>query len=367
MKVICSKEHLIEGINIVQKAVSTKTTLSILEGILLEANELFKLTGNDLEIGIECYVEADIKEKGSIVLNSKMFGDIVRRLPDSEVLIEVLSNNSVIIECENSHFQLKGIPSDTYPTLPSIKKENAFFIKQKTARDMIRQTLFAVSIDENRPILTGSLLECKENNVTFVSIDGFRLALRKSKIENENQSFNVVIPGKTLNEIVKILQPVEDKISIYSTQNQILFDIGNCKVVSRLLEGEYLNYNSIIPKEFETKVRVQTKEILSSLERASLITAEEKKYPVKFNVLEDKIIISSNTEIGAVREEVRVDTTGNKLDIGFNPRYFIESLKVIEDEEIDIYFTSSIGPCTIRPIENNDYAYMILPVRIKNE
>lgn len=367
MKVICSKEHLIEGINIVQKAVSTKSTLAILEGILLEANEQFKLTGNDLELGIECYVEADIKNTGSIVLNSKMFGDIVRRLPDSEVLIEVLPNNSVIIECENSHFELKGIPSDSYPALPSIKKENAFIIKQKIAREMIRQTIFAVSIDENRPILTGSLLECKDNNVTIVSIDGYRLALRRSKIEDENQNFNVVIPGKTLNEIVKILQPVDDSISIYSSQNQILFDMGNCKVVSRLLEGEYLNYNSIIPQEFETKIRVKTKELLSSIERASLITAEEKKYPVKFNISDDKLIISSNTEIGAVREEVRVDTTGNKLDIGFNPRYFIEALKVIDDEEIDIHFTSSIGPCTIRPIENNDYAYMILPVRIKNE
>lgn len=367
MKVICSKEHLMEGINIVQKAVSTKSTLQILEGILLGASEEFKLTGNDLEIGIECYVQADIQIQGSIVLNSKMFGDIVRRLPDSEVSIEVLPNNLVIIECENSHFELKGMPSDNYPALPLIKKENAFIIKQKTVRDMIRQTLFAVSIDENRPILTGSLLECKESNVTFASIDGFRLALRKCTIENENKSFSVVIPGKTLNEIVKILQPIDDEISIYSTQNQILFDIGKCKVVSRLLEGEYLNYNSIIPKEFETKVRVNTKEILSSLERAHLITAEEKKYPVKFNVLDEKIIISSNTEIGAVREEVRVDITGNRLDIGFNPRYFIEALKVIEDEEIDIYFTSSIGPCTIRPIENEEYAYMILPVRIKNE
>ncbi len=367
MKVICSKEYLIEGINIVQKAVSSKSTLAILEGILLEANEQFKLTGYDLELGIECYVDADIRNTGSIVLNSKMFGDIVRRLPESEVLIEVLPNNSVIIECENSHFELKGIPSDTYPALPSIKKENAFIIEQKTIRDMIRQTIFAVSIDENRPILTGSLLECKNNNLTIVSIDGFRLALRRSKIDNENQDFSVVIPGKTLNEIIKILQPIEDSITIYNTQNQILFDMGKCKVVSRLLEGEYLNYNSIIPEEFETKVRVKTKDILSSLERASLITVEEKKYPVKFNISDDKIIISSNTEIGAVREEVRVDTTGSKLDIGFNPRYFIEALKVIDDEEIDIYFTSSIGPCTIRPIENNDYAYMILPVRIKNE
>ena len=170
-----------------------------------------------------------------------------------------------------------------------------------------------------------------------------------------------------MNEIVKILQPVDENISIFSTQNQILFDFGNCKVVSRLLEGEYLNYNSIIPKDFESKLRVKTKEILSSLERASLITAEEKKYPVKFSILDDKIVISSNTEIGAVREEVRVDVSGNRLDIGFNPRYFIEALKVIDDEEIDIFFTSNIGPCTIKPIDNDDYAYMILPVRIKNE
>lgn len=367
MKVICSKEHLIEGINIVQKAVSTKSTMPILEGILLEASTNFKLTGNDLEIAIECYVEADIQEQGSIVLNSKMFGDIVRRLPDSEVLIELLSNNLVIIECENSHFELKGIPADDYPSLPEIKKENAFIINQKTIRDMIRQTLFAVSLDENRPILMGSLLECNDNNVTLVSIDGFRLALRKSTIENVNRNFSVVIPGKTLNEIVKILQPVDENISIFSTQNQILFDFGNCKVVSRLLEGEYLNYNSIIPKDFESKLRVKTKEILSSLERASLITAEEKKYPVKFSILDDKIVISSNTEIGAVREEVRVDVSGNRLDIGFNPRYFIEALKVIDDEEIDIFFTSNIGPCTIKPIDNDDYAYMILPVRIKNE
>ncbi|MFZ5987486.1 MAG: DNA polymerase III subunit beta [Bacillota bacterium] len=367
MKIVCSKDHLIEGINIVQKAVSTKTTLSILEGILLEAGNEFKMTGNDLEIGIECFIQADIREKGSIVLNSKMLGDIVRRLPESEVLIEVLENNTVIIECENSHFELRGLPSDSYPALPSIKKENTFKVSQKVVREMIRQTIFAVSVDENRPILTGSLIECVENRLTFVSIDGFRLALRKSSNIDENSNFSVVVPGKTLNEIVKILQPTDEEIIIYTSQNQILFDIGKCKVVSRLLEGEYLNYKSIIPKEYETKVKVNTKDILSSLERASLITADEKKYPVKFNVTDEKIIISSNTEIGAVREEVRVEVSGSNLDIGFNPRYFIEALRVVEDESIEIYFTSSIGPCTIKPTSGDGYAYMILPVRIKND
>ena len=183
MKVICSKDILSEGINIVQKAVSTKTTLPILEGILLEAGEKFKLTGNDLEIGIECYIEADIQSKGSIVLNSKMFGDIVRRLPDSEVLIEVKENNLVIIECENSHFELKGLSASGFPAIPLIVKENTFVINQKIIRDMIKQTIFAVSADENRPILTGSLIEFKNGEMTFVSIDGFRLALRKSNVE----------------------------------------------------------------------------------------------------------------------------------------------------------------------------------------
>lgn len=367
MKVICSREKLIEGINIVQKAVSSKSTLPILEGILIEAGNEFKLTGNDLEIGIECFVEGDIREQGSIVINSKMFGDIVRRLPDSEVLVEVKNNNMVVIECENSHFEIKGLPSEGYPAVPSIIKENAFSISQKIVRDMIKQTLFAVSIDENRPILTGSLVECKDGGLTFVSIDGFRLALRQQKIEGQPVEFNVVIPGKTLNEILKILQPDHENLAIYTSSNQIMFDMGKCKVVSRLLEGEYLNYNSIIPKEFETRVTVNTKEILSSIERASLITMEEKKYPIKLSISDDKIIITSNTDIGTVREELRVDMKGNKLDIGFNPRYFIDALKVIEDENIEVFFTSSVGPCTIRPVDKETFAYMILPVRIKND
>lgn len=237
MRIVCSKENLINGINTVQKAVSSKTTLPILEGILVEADSVFKLTGNDLEIGIESIVEGDIQSKGSVVLNSRMFGDIVRRLPDAEVLLEVRENNLVIIECENSHFELKGLPSAGFPAIPEIVKENAFKINQKVIRDMIKQTIFAVSYDENRPILTGSLIECKEGQLSFVSIDGYRLALRKNEVTGGEMDYHVVVPGKTLNEVVKILQPVDEEISIYTSQNQIMFDIGKCKVVSRLLEG----------------------------------------------------------------------------------------------------------------------------------
>ncbi|MDO8609246.1 MAG: DNA polymerase III subunit beta, partial [bacterium] len=312
-------------------------------------------------------IEADIRNTGSIVLNSRMFGDIVRRLPESEVLIEVKENNLVFIDCENSHFELRGLPSMGFPAIPSIKKENALKINQKLIRDMIKQTIFAVSYDENRPILTGSLIEYKNDILSIVSIDGYRLALRKNDILNNKFEFSVVIPGKTLNEIVKILQPVEKDIIIYNSDNQIMFDIGNCRVVSRLLEGEYLNYKGIIPNEYETKIRINTKDLLASMERVSLLTVEEKKYPVKLSISDDKIVITSNTEIGAVREEIRVEMEGNNLDIGFNPRYFTEALKVIEDEVISLSFTSNVGPCILTPCENEKFCYLILPLRTRND
>lgn len=364
MKIICSKENLLEGINIVQKAVSTKTTLPILEGILLEAGEEFKLTGNDLELGIECLVEADIKKPGSVVINSRMLGEIIRRLPDAEVMIEVKENNSVVIDCEDSFFEIKGIAASGFPALPVIEKEDGFAISQKIIRDMIKQTIFAVSADENRPILTGSLIECRGGNITFVSIDGFRLALRRSIISNDSYEKNVVIPGKTLNEISKIMQSADEVMNIYSTNNQILFDLGRCKVVSRLLEGEYLNYRGILPQDHETKIKVSTKELLASFERASLIiSSEERRYPVRINIDDEKMIITSNSEVGNVREELKIEMEGNNIDIAFNPRYFIEALRAIEEEKVYIFFTSSIGPCTIKPIENESFAYLVLPIR----
>lgn len=364
MKLICSKDNLMEGINIVQKAVSTKTTLPILEGILLEADDKLKMTGNDLEIGIECYVEADVKRKGSIVLNSKMFGDIVRRLPDAEVLMEVKENNAVVIECENSLFEIKGISSEGFPALPSIEKEDGIKISQKIIKDIIKQTIFAVSVDENRPILTGSLFEYKAGHLSIVSIDGYRLALRTVNSEFAVQDRNIVIPGKTLNEISKIIQPVEEELTIYTTNNQILFDMGNCILVSRLLEGEYLNYMGIIPKDHETKIVVNTKELLACFERASLvITNEERRYPVKLDIKDEMMIITSNTEIGNAREEIRLQMEGKELEISFNPRYFIEALRVIENEVINISFTSNIGPCIISPLQGEAFVYLVLPIR----
>lgn len=366
MKIVCSKENLLNGINIVQKAVSTKTTLPILEGILLNADEKFKLTGSDLEIGIECFVEADIRTSGTIVINSKIFGDIVRRLPDSEILIEVRDNNLVIVECENSHFEIKGINPSGYPALPKVDQENVLSLTQCDLKDMIRQTVFAVGTDENRPVLTGSLIEVKNKDLVVVSIDGFRLALRRKSLISDVNDFSIIIPGKTLNEISKILQANDEEVFIYSSNNQIVFDTKTWRIVSRLIEGKFLNYNNLLNKEFETRIIINIREFQSSLERASLISMNDKNSPVKLSIGNDRILITSSAELGAVREEIKVEIEGNNLEIGYNPTFLIDALKAIDDERAAIYFITTNSPCTLRPVveSNNEYAYLVQAVRI---
>lgn len=367
MKVICKKEKLTEAINTVQRAVSTKTNYEILEGILLECTDTFKLTGNDLEIGIEYIVEADILNQGSIIINSKMFGEVVRSLPDSDILLQLEENNTLIIECEKSYFKLNGILPEGYPKIPDVQEQNKFEISQKILKEMIRQTIFSVGMDENKPILMGSLIECNNQNINMVAIDGFRIALRKNKNENNTSSFSVIVPGKTLNELAKILLPTDTKIQIYLSESQILFKFDNFKLTSRLLSGEYINYKNILPQDFELSLKIDRKNLLASLERAVLIATDDKKSPVIFKILGNKVIISSNTSIGTIRDEVSVEDNKNELDIGFNPKYFIEALKVIDDEKIKISFTSAIGPCVLTPTEGNSFKYMILPIRIKED
>lgn len=367
MKLICKKEKLLEGINIVQRAVSTRTNYSILEGILIECNDTFKLTGNDLEIGIEYIVEADILRQGSIIINSKIFGEIVRRLPDSDILLELEENNTLIIECEKSYFKLNGILPNGYPKIPNVEEQNKFEISQKILKEMIRQTIFAIGTDENKPILMGSLIECTDNEINIISIDGFRIALRKNPNNTTKINFNVVIPGKTLNELSKILQFSDENIQIYLSDTQILFRFNNFKITSKLLCGEYINYKNILPKDFEITLKTDRKNLLASLERAVLIATDDKKCPVIFEILGDKIIVSSNTTAGTIRDEVSVEDNNRKMEIGFNPRYFIEALKVIDDEKIKISFTSEVGPCIITPEEGDNFKYMILPIRIRED
>lgn len=362
MKVICNRDSLLEAINIAQKAVSTKSTLPILEGILIEAGDKLKLTGYDLEIGIECYIDADIQVKGSIVINSKILGDIIRKMSDIEVIIEVRENNFVIIESNDTHFKIKGLSPVGFPLISLVNTENTFTLSQGLIKEMIKKTIFAVSIDESMPILTGSLIECKDGKLTFVSMDKARMAVYRSTIKDLDIEFKVVVPGKTLNEIMKILRTTEEEVTIYCTNNQIVFKMQNCKVISPLIEGEYFNYNRMIFSDFETKIEISTERLLLSVERAFLLASGEKRYPIKFKISDERMVISCETDFGEVNDEIKTDITGSELSISFNPMLFLDTLRAIDDKNVMLLFATNRGPCAIRPINNDKFTYIIAGV-----
>lgn len=371
MKFICYKDTILKAINSVVKAVASKTTMPILEGILIQTNEnQIKLTTYDLEIGIEYVMECEVKQQGSTVVNAIMFSEIIRKLPDTEIKIEVNENNLLVIECEGSLYKLATMNPDEFPELPKIEVENAIQIEQNTLKNMIRKTIFAVSTEENRPIFTGCLFEVKENKLHVVAVDGFRLAWRSSYLNVHSNNFSAVIPGKTLNEVNKIILDSFEPIKIGISKNQALFEMDNCKIVTRVLDGEFLNYSNVIPKNWDTRVRVNRINLQNCFERISLIssstTEKEKKYPVKIFVDIGKITISCTNQTGDAKEEIYVATEGKNLEAGFNPKYFLDALKAIDDEEIYVDFGSNISPCVIRPVDEGEYTYMILPIRLKD-
>ena len=372
MKIVCYKENILKAINSVVKGVASKTTMPILEGILIQTNDKeIKLTTYDLEIGIEYVMECEVEEQGSTVVNAIMFSEIIRKLPDTEIHITLNDKNLLEIECEGSLYKLATMNPEEFPELPKIEVENSIEIDQTLLKNMIRKTIFAVSNEESRPIFTGCLFEIENNKLTVVAVDGFRLALRSIFLNKQSNNFKAVIPGKTLNEVNKILLDSFEPVKIGVSKNQALFEMDNCKIVTRILDGEFLNYKNVIPSNWETRIKVNKNNIQNSFERISLISSstveKEKKYPVKVNVDIGKITISCTNQTGDAKEELYVSTEGKNLEAGFNPKYFLDSLKAIDDEEVYVEFGSSISPCLIKSTENNDYTYMILPIRLKED
>ena len=370
MKFSCYRDNILKAINSVVKGVASKTTMPILEGILIQTNDNdIKLTTYDLEIGIEYIMECDVQEQGSTVVNAIMFSEIIRKLPDTEISISINDKNLLEIECEGSLYKLATMNPEEFPELPKIEVENSIEIEQNNLKNMIRRTIFAVSSEESRPIFTGCLFEIKDNRLNLVAVDGFRLALRSTVLDNQTNDFSAVIPGKTLNEVNKILSDSFDSVKIGIAKNQALFELDNCKIVTRILDGEFLNYKSVIPNNWETRVRVNKNSIQNCFERISLISSsaieKEKKYPVRVYVEIGKIVISCTNQTGEAKEEIFVSTEGKNLEAGFNPKYFLDSLKAIDDEEVYIEFGTNISPCIVKSVENNDYTYMILPIRLK--
>ena len=374
MKIVCEKEKLLKGINSVVRGVPTRTTMPILEGILIQTNDKeLKLTTYDLELGIEYNMECDVIEEGNTVVNAIMFSEIIRKLPDTEINIEVNSNNLLVIECEGSLYKLSTMNPDEFPELPKIIVENSIETEQTILKNMIRKTIFAVSIEENRPIFTGCLFEVVNNSLNVVAVDGFRMGWVSSPLSSSTNNFKAVIPGKTLNEVNKIILDSFDSIKIGVSTNQAIFEMENCKIVTRLLDGEFLNYASVIPNNWETRIRINKSILQNCFERVSLISAstieKEKKYPVKISIEVGKVVISCTNQTGDAKEEMYTETEGKELEIGVNPKYFLDALKVIEDEEIYVSFGTNISPCIIKPIDESskNYTYMILPIRMKED
>ena len=372
MKVVCYKDKILKAINSVVKGVASKTTMPILEGILIQTNDNeIKLTTYDLEIGIEYVIECEVKEQGSTVVNAIMFSEIIRKLPDTEISISVNANNLLEIECEGSLYKLATMNPEEFPELPKIEVENGIEVEQINLKNMIKKTIFAVSMEESRPIFTGCLFEIENNKLNLVAVDGFRLALRSLFLNKPTQNFSAVIPGKTLNEVNKILSDSFDIVKIGVSKNQALIEMENCIIVTRILDGEFLNYKNVIPNNWDTRILVNKSNIQNSFERISLISAssveKEKKYPVKVQVDIGKVTISCTNQTGDAKEELYVSTEGKNLEAGFNPKYFLDALKSIDDEEVYIEFGTSISPCLVKSTQNNDYVYMILPIRLKED
>lgn len=366
MKFLCPQSILSEAIQTVSKAVSTKSTHPILNGILIEASgHEVKLTGNDLSLGIETRFSANIVEEGSVVVPAKLFGEIIRKLSPLEVSLEVTPQLEVRIQCDKSDFKIMGMSDAEFTDLPDVDSKSGIELECGLLKSMIRQTLFATSLDESRPILTGALFEFDKDRLAMVAIDGYRLALRQTFINSELQG-KVVVPSKTLNEVAKIISNIADseKINLLFTDKHILFEFNTVRIVSRLLEGEFIKYAQILPKENKTILKGKTSQILDSLERASLMARESKNSSIKLSIKSQKMNILSNVEIGSVNEEVSIDLSGPELDIGFNPKYLLDALKVIDSEFVVMEFSTNVSPCIMKPADQGNYIYLVLPVRM---
>lgn len=363
MKLICSKSNLLHGVNIVSKAVPTRTTMAILECILIDAsaNEI-KLTANDMELGIETKIEGEIAERGVIALDAKIFSEIVRKLPDSDVTIETDASFKTTITCEKAKFNIVGKSGDDFSYIPYIERNEPIVMSQFTLKEVIRQTIFSIADNDNNKLMTGELFEIEENNLKVVSLDGHRISIRNIELKNNYSHKKVVVPGKTLQEVSKILPgSAEDEVSIFLTDNHIVFEFENTTVVSRLIEGEYFKIEQMLSSDYETKVKINKRELLDCIDRATLLVKEGDKKPIIMNITDGTMELKINSFIGSMNEDIDIAKEGKDILIGFNPKFFIDALRVIDEEEVTLYMVNPKAPCFIKDDEGT-FIYLILPV-----
>lgn len=366
MKIEILNREFNEAVNIVSKAVSTKSAVPVLEGILIKTNrDKIEIVGYDLDIGISTTIDAKVSEEGEIVINARLLSDIVRNVPGEYVTIESDDMKNVVIKSNNSEFKVIGIDAVEYPEIPMLQEEEALELSQGVFKKMIRQTIFAVSQIDTNPVLKGILFELSQDLMKMIAIDGYRLAMRSEKISN-NKIFKFIVPGKTLQEISRILSDEEDEtVKILIGKRHIMFEIGKYTVISRLIEGEFINYEMAINKTFTTTAVVDTSSLIDTVERVSLLINDRTSSPVTCVFENNTIRTFCNTTIGHASDEIFADVTGERFEISFNNRFLLDALKVCDDTSVKIELNTVVSPITIKPIEGDDYLFLVLPMTIR--
>ena len=363
MKFIAAKTDLQSAIGIAIRAVPSHTTMDILECILIEAsgNEIL-LTANDMEMGIKTRLTGTVEKFGIIAVDAKMFSDIVRKLPEEIVTFISDENLNITISSGKAKFAIAGKSGEEFTDLPNVEREDCITVSQFTLKNMINQTIFSIAANENNKLMTGELFEVKGSILRIVALDGHRIAIRRVALSEEYADRRVVVPGKTLNDISRILPGEMDEIvSIYFAKNHIIFEIPGTRVVSRLIDGEYFNVDQMISTDYETKLTVRKSGFLSCVDRASLFVREGDKKPIIIDIEDQQMNLSINSPLGSMDEELDIVKEGRDLAIGFNPKFLMDALKAIDDEEVSLYLINPKAPCFIRD-EDENYTYLILPV-----
>lgn len=370
MRITCSQSDLVKGVNIVSKAVPTRTTMAILECILIDATKgQIVLTANDMEIGIETIIEGNIEEPGVIALDAKFFGEVVRKLPISDVTISVDERFSTKIVCENTDFTITGKSGEDFSKIPPVKRNEPVIISQFTMRELIRQTTFTISdLNAANKMMTGELFEITGNHLKVVALENSRISIRRIELKESYPDKKVIVPAKALNEISKIINGgTEDMVEIFFTDNHIIFEFENTTVVSRLIDGEFFNIDHMFSGSYDTKITINKKALLESIDRSTLMLFKEaEKKPIVMDIDDSKLTLSMNSFIGKMKDEISINKTGKDIRIGFNPKFFIDALRVIDDEDITAYFVDHRSPCFIKN-EDESYIYLILPVNIVDD
>lgn len=368
MKIHIDRQTLADGLGLVQKTVAARTASPILECILLAAQgDSLVLTANNLEMGIETKpLPAQVQQEGLLALSARLFSEIIRKVQGDVVTIESDGKQVTKIACGASEFKILGMDGAAFPALPEVPREDPFTIDQGVMKNMIRQTIFSIAQDELRPVLTGELLEAGEEKLKLVSVDGYRISYRQARMKGCLERVSAIIPGKSMSELGRLLEAEsEEEVKVYFTERHILFDLPQCLLVSRLIEGDYIQYQQSFGAEYPTVAQARREALVQAIERASILSTDLRKSPVKLSLMEGVLTITSHSELGDTREELPVVQEGPDLTIAFNPRYLLEALKAIDEEEVKLQMSTALSPLVIvGPEGGEDYLYLILPLRM---